>query len=91
MSNVIGFLETLGSRPALSPADYANAVALLDADEAQREALLGRNRMQLEDLLGGRSRMLCLIMTPDEQPVRREDEEEEPADVPVEDTPPEQK
>lgn len=78
MSNVIGFLETLGSRPALSPADYANAVALLDADGAQREALLDRNATGLGNLLGGQPRMWCAVFAPDEQPDVEQPAREEP-------------
>jgi len=45
MSNVIQFLEALGSNPALarlSVADYEAVVASLDAEGAQRQALLDR-------------------------------------------------
>lgn len=67
MSNVIRFLETMGSKPAVSAADYAATVTALDFDSAERQALLSRERAQLDDLLGGRTQMRCLIFSDDEQ------------------------
>lgn len=64
MSNVIQFLESLGSNQALSSADYAATVATLDVNDEQRQALLDRNHAGLSDLQQGRSTMRCLIMTP---------------------------
>lgn len=64
MSNVIQFLEALGSNPSmtrLSAGDYAATVAALDADEAQRQALIARDHAALNDLLGGREKMACMI------------------------------
>jgi hypothetical protein len=65
MSNVIRFLETVGSKP-LSAAEYAAGVALLDIDPMQRQALMDRNEEGLNGLLGGRDLMQCMIMVPDE-------------------------
>lgn len=87
MSNAVQFLESLGSNPALtrlSAAEYAATVAALNVDDAQRQALLDRDIDALNGLLGGRVQMLCLIMNPEEQPVRKDDDEEE---APSEDTP----
>lgn len=88
MSKVIQFLESLGSNPALtrlSAAEYAATVAALDLDDEQRQALLDRDHDALNGLLGGRGQMLCLIMNPEEQPVRKDDDE--PEEAPSEDTP----
>ncbi|GAB3383622.1 hypothetical protein [Lysobacter fragariae] len=68
MSNVIQFLETMGKNAALSPIQYATAVAGLDIDADQRRALLDRNHQALSNTLGGRSKMMCLILPPDEEP-----------------------
>lgn len=70
MSNVIQFLEAMGRNPAVhgaSAADYAATVALLEIDGAQRRALLDRNAVALSGLLEGRTKMFCMIATPDER------------------------
>jgi len=89
MSNVIQFLETLGSKPMLSPADYAATVAVLELDTEQQEALLDRDHARLNDLLGGREKLLCSVFpaTPDDD--QKDDDEKREDDVPVEDIPPE--
>lgn len=64
MSNVIHFLEALGSNPALtklSAAQYAATVAALDVDDSQRQALLDRDQTALNGLLGGRDEMRCVV------------------------------
>ena len=65
MSNVIRFLESVGSTP-LSAAEYSASVALLDVNSMQRQALMNGDHEGLSDLLGGRSSMRCMIMVPDE-------------------------
>lgn len=82
MANVVDFLATLGSRPALSAGDYAAAVALLDTGEAQRKALLDADAGTLNALLGGRPGMVCMVAPSEEEaPERAPDEDEErPAD-----------
>ena len=65
MSNVIRFLESIGSKPH-SWSDFSAGVALLDIDPVQRQALMDRDREGLSDLLGGRGQMRCMIMVPDE-------------------------
>lgn len=87
MSNAIQFLETLGSKPMLSPADYAATVAALDLDAAQQQALLQRDHEVLNDLLGGRTLMAMFIATPDggEEPQESPDlpgDDEEIEDAP---------
>jgi hypothetical protein len=89
MSNMVRFLETLGSNPALtklSAAEFEAMVANLDVDDAQRQALVARDGAALNDMLGGRERMLCVIWPADE-PVRENDQPGD--DEPAEDTPPE--
>ena len=62
MSNVIQFLEGLGSSAAkLSPTEYAMSVAALEVEEVQRKALMDRDQDALGTLLGARSRMRCII------------------------------
>ena len=82
MSNVIQFLAALGSRPAMTAADFAATVGELDVGDAQRQALLDRDQDALNGLLGGREQMLCLIMNPGDEPVRKDDDgsEEAPGD-----------
>lgn len=81
MSNVIQFLEALGSNPALtrlSVADYEAVVASLDAEGAQRQALLDRDQVALNGLLGGRAeRMMLSQYAPEEQPFKKDDDQHE--------------
>lgn len=89
MSNVIQFLETLGSNPALSrlsAAEYAANVATLDADAKQRQALLVRDHATLSDLVGGRQRMFCSVYAPDEE---QKDDNQREHEEPIQDIPPE--
>ena len=65
MSNVIRFLESVGSKP-MSGAEYSASVALLDINPMQRQALMDCDHEGLNDLLGGRTSMRCMIMVPDE-------------------------
>jgi hypothetical protein len=67
MSNVINFLESLGARPALSPIQFAAAVAEAGADSEQERALLARDPARLSELLEGRARIYCAIAMPDDQ------------------------
>jgi hypothetical protein len=66
MSNIIRFLETMGSKP-ISPADYAATVAALEVGAPQRKALLDRDHAALNDLLGGRKKLLFAILAADEE------------------------
>jgi hypothetical protein len=84
VSNIIQFLEAMGSQQ-LTASEYAATVAALELDPQQRQALLDRDHAALNDLLGGRAKMFFGILAPNEEPLRREDEE------PVEDQPDEPK
>lgn len=68
MSDVIGFLESLGRRPAGSMQGYAAAVDALAADQSASDALLRRDAQALATALGGRDAMWCAILSPDESP-----------------------
>jgi hypothetical protein len=74
MSNVIDFLEKWGQDSQLRHATSAEVEqALLRAgiEPAERAAILGADRFMLESLLGARSRIVCVVLAPEE-----EDEEE---------------
>ena len=66
MSNIIRFLETMGSKP-ISAADYAATVAALEVGAPQRKALLDRDQDALNELLGGRKKLLFAILAADEE------------------------
>ena len=66
MSNVIRFLESMGSKQ-VSPAEYAAIVADLEVGAPQRKALLDRDHAALNDLLGGRKKLLFAILAADEE------------------------
>jgi hypothetical protein len=65
MSNIIRFLETMGSKP-IPPADYAATVAALEVAASQRKALLDRDQDALSELLDGRRHLKCAIFAADE-------------------------
>lgn len=68
MSNVIHFLESVGSAARLqSAADYAAAVAASDLEPSERKALLDRDVRSLTKIMRGRASMFCMIIAPDEQ------------------------
>jgi hypothetical protein len=66
MSNIIRFLETMGSKP-ISTADYAATVAALDVGAPQRRALIDRDQDALNELLDGRRQLRCAIFAADEE------------------------
>ena len=83
MSNVIQFLETMGGNAAaarMSAAEYLAAVAALDADEPAQRALLARDSRKLVEALDARPFMMCMVVAPG-------DDNEQPADSPIEDAP----
>ncbi len=89
MSNALRFLEAMGGNPAtcrMTPSDYAAAVASTDLDAASQQALLARDHEALNRILGGREKMMCLIWQPEQEPERKEDQEEREA--PEQETPP---
>ena len=69
MSNVIRFLEGLGSSSVKwSPAEYAANVATLEVEDTQRKALLDRDQVALGTSLGARSGMRCIIWSSPKAP-----------------------
>ncbi len=66
MSNVIRFLESMGTQQ-LSAVDYAASVAALEVDSLQKQALLNRDQAALSDLLGGRSNVFFGIFAAEEE------------------------
>lgn len=79
MSNVIQFLEAMGSRP-LNAGEYAAAVAASNFDTQERRALLNRDGALLGSLLGGRSKMYFMVATPERDvPEFPGEPQEEPA------------
>jgi hypothetical protein len=92
MSNVIQFLETMGSNAAMarmSAADYLATVAALDADESSRQALFARDSVKLGAALDARPFMMCMVVAPEdgtespESPTPAEDVPETPGQNPA--------
>ncbi len=80
MSNVIEFLERLGSNPALSHGDaagYEAEVAALGVDDEVRQVLMSRDSGALGDLLGGRPKMLCMLFPAEGDDNKKEGEDED--------------
>ena len=87
MSNVIEFLERLGSNPTLAHgenAGYEAEVAALAVDDEVRQVLMSRDSGALGDLLGGRPQMLCMLF-PAEGDDNKKDSEDEDTNSPDED------
>ncbi len=91
MSNVIRFLESMGSNAAManmSIADYQAAVAVLEVGDEERTSLMSKNVQRLNDLHNGRHEMFCMVFAPEEKdsPDREEQEEghEHPDEKPIE-------
>ena len=87
MSDVIGFIESLGVRPAIAARDYVAEVGGLAVDAATREALLRRDAGALAQALGGRDVMWCAIRSPDETPVDEPGRDDPLRDEPLGDEP----
>lgn len=74
MTDVVGFLESLGSRSQdVSSEAYAAEVAALQLDAVQREALVLRDPAALSEAVGGRAAMMCMIWAPDQEPAREDE------------------
>ncbi|KFL36926.1 hypothetical protein [Arenimonas donghaensis] len=87
MSNVIEFLERLGSTPQPAAGDsigYETEVASLAVDDEVRQALMSRDSGALGDLLGGRPKMLCMLF-PAEGDDNQKDSEDEDSNSPDDD------
>ncbi|HVI59964.1 MAG TPA: hypothetical protein VM619_13975 [Luteimonas sp.] len=78
MSDVIRFLEVWAHNPAVAAGSldaYAGEVAGLDVTLPQKQALLARDASALGRLLNARAELICMVSTPDEQPLRGPDED----------------
>ena len=76
MSNVIGFLETMGQDASLRHATQGGvALALKDAriDPELQAAIMGKDQTRIEALLGATTNVCCALLP------ERDDEEDEPA------------
>lgn len=80
MSDVVSFLEAMGSNPSigrLSPAEYAAVVAQLGLDDAQASALIARDRFALDKMVGARKQCMLTLATPEDEPADDEPGDEE--------------
>lgn len=92
MSAVIRFIESIGQNSSaryMTAADYEAAINALEIAEEEAVALKGMDSTAISDALGGRSKMVCMIWAPDQQPGKEDDQPLE-GDVPEEDSPPEE-
>lgn len=91
MTDVIGFLESLGSMSqGMSAEAYAAAVAALDVEQDQREALVSGDVVVLSERLGGRTAMMCMIWAPDQEPAREDEGQPDGDEQGEEDSPKEE-
>lgn len=81
MSGVTEFLEKLGQRPEKSSA-AAIAIEAGTFPTAQRNALLAGDLQLLAELIGARTQMTCMIVAPDSEPVREDEEPAQPDEIP---------
>lgn len=80
MSNVIAFLESMGTHAAqskLSGDAYVAAVDALGLDDAPRQALIDRDAEALSGLMGGRLKMMCLLFPADGDDQQKDDQPDE--------------
>jgi len=90
MSNVIQFLESMGSDAVMarmSAAEYAEAVGRTDTSEEGRRILLARDRDELGAFLDARIKMYCMIFSPDENESPERQSEDAPKSPDQEDKP----
>jgi hypothetical protein len=66
MTNIIRFLESMGSAPALSGEQFNRTVAALDIGQEGKRALLDRDSAALNKLLEGRDELRCAVFAEDE-------------------------
>lgn len=90
MSNVIDFLERLGTDAKLrnaSDAELEQALVNAQIDPEVRAAILMRDQQRLESLLGASSNVCCMIFTParEDDDESEEGEEKKDEDEPADD------
>ncbi len=77
MSNVIQFLEAMGADARLSRMDdaqYEDAVLRLGANADAVDALLAKSQWRLADVLNARPTMFCMVMAPEDENEKEEQE-----------------
>jgi hypothetical protein len=92
VSAVIRFIESIGQNSSarhMTASDYDAAIRALGIGEEQAVALRGMDSAAISGVLGGRSKMMCMIWAPDQQPSKEDDQPLE-GDVPEEDNPAEE-
>lgn len=85
MSNVIQFLETMGSNSAVARmgvCDYQAAVNALDLLDEERISLSARDESQLRYAMDVAMTMYCLIASPNEQEGEKVPDQENNDDAP---------
>ena len=90
MSNVIAFLEKMGSQAGLagqSQEDYIAAVDALGLDDAPRQALVDRDPAALNGLMGGRLQMMSILFPADGDEQKDGEEQEGDGEEPTQDEP----
>ena len=85
VSNVIRFLESMGSNALMarmSVAEYESTIdSLFEVKALERTALRSRDLKSIGDILDGRTQMLCYVFAPD-QDENAPSREDDGADVP---------
>jgi hypothetical protein len=90
VSAVIRFIESIGQNSSarhMTAADYDAAIKTLGIGEEEAVALRGMDSTAISDVLGGRSKMICMIWAPNQQPGKEDDQPLE-GDVPLEEESP---
>lgn len=88
MSDLIQFLEQMGSDARLSHTNEVEYLAAVDAaslDDAPKQALRSRDADTLNELAGGRLQMMCILF-PAEGDDNKQDEQPDESDQPDDDT-----
>jgi hypothetical protein len=91
MSNVIQFLEAMGSNSAVARMgafEYETAVDALDLLEKERLSLRARDESQLRNAMDVVMPMYCLIASPNEQEGEKVPDQENDDDAPNGNEPP---
>lgn len=92
MSAVIRFIESIGQNSSarhMSAADYEAAIKASGIEEESAVALRGMDSAAISGVLGGRSKMMCMIWAPNQQPGKEDDQPLED-DVPAEEENPQE-
>jgi hypothetical protein len=80
MSNVIRFLESMGANAAMarmSISEYRAAVLALNIDEDQQDCLIRGDNVDLSGHLNARTKMICMVVAPDDESQQEEKRSDE--------------